>query len=72
MYEALTSKDSKLGDNIGFNLAYNTPLAIFPWLHQPSNAYARELFDRAMDGVQSLAPPELGLAGTSVIADQVL
>lgn len=63
MYESLTATDPKLGDNIGFNVAYQTPVPIFDWLAQPDQVYSQKLFDRAMDGKSALQPPGQVVSG---------
>ena len=69
MYEALTEKNTRMGDHIGFNLGFNTPLSVFEWLIQPKNIYAQKLFDKAMTGIQVILGPRASLAGTSGIVE---
>jgi hypothetical protein len=69
MYEALTTKEKKLGDNIGFNVAFNTPLPFFAWLHQPGNVYNQKLLDKAMAGIQVILGPEASVSGLDYLGE---
>lgn len=50
-----------------FNRAFQTDLPYWTWLSSPENAYLRERFAIAMEGVSKLNPPSAILHGARVM-----